>query len=588
VDYRKDIQILRGIAVSLVVLYHLGIARFASGFLGVDVFFVISGYLMARLYDPARTKDFFARRAKRLLPAYFVTIIVTLIAAAAITAPSDYRQVISQSIFAAVFGSNIEVWLGNSYFNKEMFRPLLHFWSLGVEIQFYLLVPLLYWLFRVMRVSYALMLVGSLALCFALVTRSPETSFFMMPLRLWEFLIGFGVAKRASGGASLPWVGFAGLVAIICIPLIPIDGTAKSIVYGHPGLISLLICLATAVVLACGIPKVIENAAGTLATLGDYSYSIYLTHFPITVLFLYQPLSGTILQADIGQAAMILALVAAASWLMYHGVEQRLRKAVNLQWSVVAVCAVLAVGWFGQLAQRLTTPEKDMLIYQAYSDRSAFRCGSMLWRVMHLSDVSCEVMTVERSVHRIMLVGNSHADSIKTVFALAAVEKRVAVDFLVSNNPLMAGGINAYQLLQEAKARQVDSIVMHFSPDAVDASTVQLVASLAATNKIQFSFVMPVPVWGRSVPKALLSNDLPVQTIDDYRQANARLIADLVGAKFKIYHTADVMCPGACLAEVAGRPLYFDGGHLTLTGAGLLRPLFDQIIGDALTGGEKT
>jgi peptidoglycan/LPS O-acetylase OafA/YrhL len=135
-QYRKDIQILRGLSVLLVVLFHLEIAGFKSGFLGVDVFFVISGYLMAVLYNPSKQKDFFLKRAKRILPAYFAIIILTLIACIPLTVPSDYNQVATQAAFATGLSSNIGYWLENSYFDKSAFKPLLHLWSLGVEIQF--------------------------------------------------------------------------------------------------------------------------------------------------------------------------------------------------------------------------------------------------------------------------------------------------------------------------------------------------------------------------------------------------------------------------------------------------------------------
>src|SRR6476619_3575583 len=114
IKYRKDVQILRGIAIVLVVLFHLDIAGFKSGFLGVDVFFVVSGYLMAMMYDPSRKADFFVKRAKRLLPAYFVVVIATLPAATFITTPNDYGQVSNQALFAAFFASNIGFWLDNS------------------------------------------------------------------------------------------------------------------------------------------------------------------------------------------------------------------------------------------------------------------------------------------------------------------------------------------------------------------------------------------------------------------------------------------------------------------------------------------
>jgi len=127
--YRKDIQILRGIAVLLVVLYHLGIGGFNSGFLGVDVFFVISGFLMAVLYDQNKKMEFFKKRSLRLLPAYFVTIAATVVASILIVTPNEYNQVVEQSVYADLFASNIGYWMQNSYFSRSEFNPLLHLWS---------------------------------------------------------------------------------------------------------------------------------------------------------------------------------------------------------------------------------------------------------------------------------------------------------------------------------------------------------------------------------------------------------------------------------------------------------------------------
>ncbi len=123
--FRDDIQILRALAVIAVVLYHLKVPGFASGFLGVDLFFVISGFLMERLYDPSKgALAFYRRRARRLLPAYYVTILVTLIAAFFITIPPEFNQVGEQAVYAAFFGSNIGFWTHEGYFNKFDFSPL--------------------------------------------------------------------------------------------------------------------------------------------------------------------------------------------------------------------------------------------------------------------------------------------------------------------------------------------------------------------------------------------------------------------------------------------------------------------------------
>ena len=122
--YRLDIQILRGLAVLFVVLFHLGFDFIKSGFLGVDIFFVLSGFLMAILYDNKNKMHFISRRAKRLLPAYYTVIIITLISAFLFTTKNETMQVIDQALFSIGYASNIGFWMQNSYFSKSEFNPL--------------------------------------------------------------------------------------------------------------------------------------------------------------------------------------------------------------------------------------------------------------------------------------------------------------------------------------------------------------------------------------------------------------------------------------------------------------------------------
>lgn len=276
-----DIQILRGLAVTLVVLFHWELPFLKSGFLGVDIFFVISGFLMAILYRNAGASSFLLRRAKRLLPAYFVTISATLVAAYCIVLPVDFKQVTEQTFYASILSSNFGFWFQNSYFDKTAFKPLLHLWSLGVEIQFYFLVPILFYLHKKSKWTLPIIALTSITLCFIIIHFSPKTSFFLTPFRMWQFLIGIGVAqlKFRSALASnkqfqvKPHWGMSFFVILLLIPALPVDGQSLQAWNGHPSLAALLISLATAGVLYFQLPDIFMTSmvGRSFEKLGDWS-----------------------------------------------------------------------------------------------------------------------------------------------------------------------------------------------------------------------------------------------------------------------------------------------------------------------------
>lgn len=546
--YRKDIQILRGVAVLLVVLFHL--SAFKSGFLGVDVFFVISGYLMAVMYTPG--SDFIARRARRLLPAYFATIAATLLVAALVTTPNDYRQVAEQSLFATAFVPNVGFWLQESYFDKSAFKPLLHLWSLGVEIQFYLLVPVLAWTINRWRASFWLILIGSALFCFAVVEVSPKTSFFWMPLRLWEFLLGFGVARYYQGPRR-GWIGLLAAIALLCIPLLPVDAA------NHPGAIAALICLATAAVLAFGMPARVEAIGTPLEMLGSASYSVYLAHFPVITLLAYEPFEGTRLEAR----PLVYAVVIIASLMLYKLVERPFRK--RAAWIPFAALSIPALCAAGFAVQRLTVPAEQMPIYQALEDRGPYRCGKLNRLLNPLADY-CVLTNVENPTGRVLLAGNSFADSIKSTFASAAEAQGVEVLFPVDPDTL------------EPIA---DAIVLHYSASGIDSAKIERLVSSGP----RVSLIMPVPTWEDSVPKLLARGERPKRTLSDYQKAHEPILSQLRAIQgLEIYEPAEILCDPQCaVLSENGKPLYFDHGHLTLTGSETLRPLFDEILRSVVT-----
>lgn len=585
---RNDIQILRAFAVIFVVLFHLEIAGIQSGFLGVDVFFVVSGFLMAILYKAGETKRFFERRAKRLLPAYFATVILTLIAAIFIVLPSEQEAVLTQSIYSVFFANNFGFWLQNSYFSKSDFKPLLHLWSLGVEIQFYLVVPLLVFFFRKSKFFLPIVLVGSLLSCIFILGLAPQTSFFMMPLRVWEFLIGFVVAYYLTNNGNIKfsnysYLGLVGLIVICAVPFLHIDGNSVNRLNAHPGVHALIACIATALVLSFGLPKLLQDSkiGLLLSKIGDYSYSIYLVHFPIIVLYLYKPFTGTNLHPEsLLDKIILFILIVIASILINKLIETRKYKNILLVY-IVSVASIIALIGVTKLTQNYLYSKEEKNIFAGLKDRSTYRCGK-LKRIVDPKAVTCKI-NKEDFDKSILLVGNSHSDSIKMSFSNIAEKHKFNTYFVVSNTPLIEGPFTVDVLLKEATRLKTDRIVMHYSSPALDDKLLDKIEALIKHKDISIDFVMPVPIYNEPVPKILFENNsAALYDVNKYLNDNSNFLRkiEILETKYpnlRVIHVKQILCNPQCVISDANKyPYYFDSNHLNLTGAKLLEPIFNK------------
>ena len=338
--YRPDIEGLRGIAVLLVVAFHCGIPGVTGGFVGVDVFFVLSGYLITGLLVTEIQKtsrlnllNFYARRVRRLLPASALTLAVTLLIGALIMAPQELAFAGRAARATALYMSNI-FFAKNAanYFSPDVeSNPLLHTWSLAVEEQFYLVWPmlimlgLLFW-----RSKKSLLVVLSLLTLLSLAvsvwsTASMQTfAFYQLPSRAWEFGIGGLAALLPVGFIKLPsgvWLGFGWLG----VGMILASGHYISSMSTFPGWVALLPVLGTTAALVAGAEQSRRSSGIVLGSapllfLGTLSYSWYLWHWPFLVfaaaLFPTVSLAGKI-------SACVAALVVAA--ITHHLVENPIR-----------------------------------------------------------------------------------------------------------------------------------------------------------------------------------------------------------------------------------------------------------------------
>ena len=346
-SFRRDLEGLRAVAVGLVVLFHARLLGFSGGYVGVDVFFVLSGFLITGLLirefsDTGRVslRDFYARRARRLLPAAAVALAVTAIASAFLLPPLRFADVGGDIVAAALYASNIRFAAqAIDYLGSELApSPVLHFWSLGVEEQFYLFWPAMLTIvaggafaagrrasgLRRVGITLAVVLGVSLVASIWLTVVQQPLAFFSLPTRAWELALGGLLALPlartlvpARLGSSLAWVG-VGLVVAAALVIGPSTP--------FPGVAALLPTVGSALVIAGGLPTGGAAGPGPLLALppmrylGRISYSLYLWHWPIIVL--PEAAFGS-LPAPVRVGLAGLAVVVAAA--SYRWVEEPIR-----------------------------------------------------------------------------------------------------------------------------------------------------------------------------------------------------------------------------------------------------------------------
>lgn len=302
--FRPDIEGLRAVAVVLVLLYHAKLGPFTGGYTGVDVFYVLSGFLITSLLvrelertGTVRLRNFWARRARRLLPASCLVIVVTLVAGHFLLTPLAQTDLAHDALASATFVVNIVfAHRQTDYLTAQLApSPLLNFWSLALEEQFYLIWPVLIVLVAAGRRHVRAVVGGlvavlwpiSLVACIYLTTHSQPWAFYSLPTRAWELLTGAALALGATRILRLPGalravVGWAGLGAVLVVGVVFSDTTK------FPGVAAMVPVLATAAIVAAGSSLRTGPAAvlgwGPLQWIGRRSYAIYLWHWPAIVL----------------------------------------------------------------------------------------------------------------------------------------------------------------------------------------------------------------------------------------------------------------------------------------------------------------
>ena len=331
IRYRPDIDGLRAIAVLAVVLFHAEIVRFPAGFMGVDVFFVISGFLITGiLVQDTSIVRFYQRRARRILPALFAMLVGVLVAGLVMLLPHDLSVVARTTGATLIFSSNVAFWRMANYFAHEtQVWPLLHTWSLGVEEQFYIGFPLIVrfipWRGRRLALLLLVLALISFAAAVYFVARQNGTpAFYLVPFRAWELLVGAILATGVIPPLTHWWarsvVGVIGLASIVLIMVFYPVGTP------FPGIGAVPSVLGAALLIWAGMGgKHLTSpflSCKPMIFVGLISYSLYLWHWPVLALARYwaiDPLTH-------GQALLAVAASLVLATLSWRYVERPFRR----------------------------------------------------------------------------------------------------------------------------------------------------------------------------------------------------------------------------------------------------------------------
>lgn len=630
--YRSDIQALRGLAILLVVLHHARLLPgLKAGYLGVDIFFVVSGYLITGIVQRALLAStftfsgFYFRRAKRLLPAAYVTFLASALVAPWFLTRPEMRDFLWQLAGAITFTGNIALWMQTGYFEGAAhLKPLLHVWSLSIEEQYYLLLPaaLVFTPQRFWKPGVIVVVLASLALCLGLVSIKPGATFYLLPTRAWELGLGSLGVLALQGSPAGAWLGrlfWPALAALVVVPFFPTGAP-------HPGLDALIVCIATLVViLRChpGAERFVPLRP--LVWLGDISYSLYLVHWPLLAFAAnawVSPVPGWV-RATMAVAAVFLA------WALHRWVEQPVRLAT---WgpSRYAIGAVVAA------SAALVVMATALAAMQRYWDPPT-RDFTQARRANVGLHPTCESVGVyfpspmcrTSSEPRILVWGDSYAmhwvealrmsqdtGVMQATKPLCGPLRGVSVFFRTEGQYNRNWGTQCIQfshdVLEDLRNRPyVETVVLgswfaqYFAgnelvtnaPDGTELEVQgsQDIASLALKETVdalhglgkRVVLMAPPPMasevdFGRCLElkaagKAILGADRPDCSLKEasYRKAAAPVHALLRRvsreADVPVFWLDEFLChAGTCIVEMDGVPLYRDGGHLSYDGSRLL------------------
>ena len=613
-DFRREIDGLRALAVLPVILFHAGFETFSGGFVGVDVFFVISGYLITTiiLAELEQGKfsivNFYERRARRILPALFLVMLVCIPFAWFWLMPSDMKDFSQSLVAVSVFASNILFWRESGYFDTAAeLKPLLHTWSLAVEEQYYVLFPLFLMLFwklgkRWILVTLGLVFVASLAVAQWGAYAKPAAAFYLLPTRGWELLIGafaafyLSKANRKDFGKGLSefggWLG----VALILYAVF-----AYSKATPFPGLYALVPTIGTVLIILFAtqqttVGKFVGN--NVFVGIGLISYSAYLWHQPLFAFARHQN-STEPSKLLFGLLSILAIFLAYLSWKFVEGpfrAKAKFSRKYIFIFAFAGSSFFIVLGALGILKKgfesRLNEQQREILSFNSYDYKEIYRQGDCFLNPEQSYSEFKKSCYDESGSDSILVWGDSHAAAFS--YGLRKNFSNIS-QYTASGCPPILGvgvswrpmceGINKF-VFEEISRKKPKTIILHANWILYDdqkpvvnlVNTFEYIRDVSPLSKI--ILVGGVPQYAPSLPtfmvnrRVTLANNAKLVSPSYVKIASLDSQISDVAASFGVdfFSPLNSLCDAVgCLvsSRYEGRlmPTAWDYGHLTSAGS---------------------